>query len=488
MDAFILSVDQGTTATKALLLDRDARVAASAQRMLAQVYPRPGWVEMDPALIWRSIVETSAETLASAAIDARQVEAIGLANQGESVIAWDRETGDPLYNVITWQCTRTEERCRAMAALVDPDMLRAKTGLVLDPYFSATKMQWLLENVPAVQAAERRGSLLLGTLDSWMIWRLTGGRRFVTDHTTASRTLLFNVHTLDWDPELLALFGVPRWALPDPLPSAAHFGQADPAAILGLEAPITGSAVDQPAALYGHGCTRRGDAKITYGTGAFLLANIGPRFAPSRHGLLTSVAASAEGEAAQYYLDGGVYSVGAAIQWLQGGLGLISGAEETGGMAASLPDNGGVYFVPALVGLAAPHWDRAVQGAFFGLTPMATRKHLVRAVLEAIAYRVLQVVQAMQEDMGQQIERLRADGGVARNEFLIQFQADLLGIPLERHAGSEMTALGAARLAGLRTAPSRQGDLFRPGAGRDAALASFRRWQEAVALARAFGQ
>ena len=490
MGAYILSVDQGTTATKSLLVDRQGRPSAISQRVLAQIYPRPGWVEMDPALIWESIIETGAQVL-----DSGEIEAIGLANQGETVIAWDRETGDPLYNAITWQCTRTEERCQALAGEIGQDMIRAKTGLVLDPYFSATKMQWLLENVPAVQAALKRGALRMGTLDSWMIWRMTGGKRFVTDYSTASRTMLFNVHELDWDQELLSLFNVPRWALADPVPSATVFGETDPAHYLGLRAPITGSAVDQPAALFGHNCIQRGDAKITYGTGAFLLTNIGKRFSLSQHGLLTSVAATVEGEEVQYYLDGGVYCVGAAIQWLQESLGLIASPQETGEMAASLPDNGDVYFVPALVGLAAPHWDRAVRGAFFGLTPAATRAHLVRAVLEAIAFRVLQVVRAMEEDMNRRIERLRVDGGVARNDFLMRYQADLLGIPLERRVVGEMTALGAARLAGQSTGfwchddplPAAQCDVFSPSEDNAEALASFERWREAVKLTRAFG-
>ena len=323
--------------------------------------------------------------------------------------------------------------------------------MVLDAYLSASKMEWLMVNSPQVQAAQERGTLMMGNLDSWMMWRLSGGRIFATDQATASRTLLFNVHTLDWDPDLLDLFGIPRWVLPDPKPCAAEFGWTDPEHCQGLEIPIAASAVDQPAALYGQACYDRGDLKVTYGTGAFMLMNIGPKFTVSRHGLLTSVAAVGPGEETRYYLDGAIYSVGAAVEWLQKNLGLIDDPAATAEAARSLESNDGVYFVPALVGLAAPHWERKTQAGFFGLTRGSTAAHLVRAVLEAVAYRVLEVAEVMGEDAGLEIREIKVDGGVSRNDFLMQFQADLLGLPLVRLAGSEMTALGVAHLAGLQT-------------------------------------
>ena len=491
----ILGIDQGTTATKAVLVGRARAPLATSPDELGHLYPRPGWVEMDPAAIWRSILSAAAEAVALAQARGDRIVALGLANQGESVVAWDADSGEALYNVITWQCARTADRCAELAATVDADALRAKTGLLLDPYFSATKWQWLLEQVPAVQAAQRRGALRLGTLDSWMIWRLSGGRAFVTDYSTASRTLLFDVRALDWDDDLLALFGVPRWALPQPRPSACLLGESDPAAFLGLRLPIAGSAVDQPAALFAHGCCRAGDLKITYGTGAFLLMHLGPRFRLSQRGLLTSLAAMVEGEPPQYYLDGGIYSVGAALDWLRDNLGLIADARETVALAGSVASSEGVYFVPALVGLAAPLWDRQARAAFLGLSSATTRAHLVRAVLESIAFRVLQVVQAMAADADAGIAELRADGGVARNDFLMQFQADLLGLPLRRARVTDMTALGAARLAGLTVglwdradlALPTEADLFLPQPRAPDPRASFRRWEAALAAARAFG-
>jgi glycerol kinase len=488
---YILGIDQGTTATKALLVDQRGRVSALAQRILSPLHPQPGWVELEPEAIWRSVVEAATEALA--AVPVGEVVALGLANQGETVIAWDRRTGESLYNAITWQCARTAERCRALASPTTEEMIRQRTGLLLDPYFSASKLQWLLENVPAVQRARDRGTLGMGTLDSWLIWRMSGGRAFVTDYATASRTMLLNVHTLDWDNDLLALFAVPREALPQPMPCASSFGASDPRAF-GLRAPIMASAVDQPAALWGHGCRRAGECKITYGTGAFLLMNIGERFRVSQRGLLTSIAVTAPGQPIQYYLDGGIYSVGAAVEWLKEGLGVLADPAESGRLAASLPDSGGVYFVPALGGMAAPHWDRAVRGAFFGLTAATGRVQIVRAALEAIAFRVLEVVRAMEQDSGQRIMQIQADGGVARNDFLMQFQADLLGVPVCRVRGQEMTALGIAHLAGLASGfwhddllVESPGEIFQPNAEGDALQRAFMRWQEAVRLAKAFG-
>jgi len=490
--AYILAIDQGTTATKAALVDGQGQLRAAAQRELAQHYPQPGWVEMDACAIWRSVLDATQEALTRAGADA-QVAAVGVSNQGESVLAWDAATGEPLYPVITWQCTRTAARCRELSTLLTQELIRQRTGLVPDPYFSASKLQWLLEHVPAVQAARVRGTLRMGTLDTWLLWRLSGGRIYATDWSTASRTMLFDVRSLAWDDDLLALFGVPRELLAAPRPSGVLFGTTDPSAFLGISAPLAASAVDQPAALWGHGCFRAGELKITYGTGAFLLMHLGATFRLSARGLLTSLAASCEGEPPAYYLDGGIYSVGAAIQWLRHNLGMLRDAAESGALAASLPDNGGVYFVPALVGLAAPHWDRQVQGAFLGLTSAATRAHLARAVLEAIAFRVYEVIQAMEDDAGVSIPEVRADGGVTQNDWLMQFQADLLRRPVRRARLGEMTALGIAQLAGAAVGfgaagmpPQIAWDVFAPGKGVAQAAVAFARWQDAMRAARAF--
>ncbi len=489
--SYILAIDQGTTATKAALVDGQGRLRALAQRELAQHCPYPGWVEMDACVIWRSVLDAAQEAMTRAGAEARDVVAVGVSNQGESVLAWDATTGDPLYPVITWQCTRTAARCRELSTPPMQELIRQRTGLVLDSYFAASKLQWLLENVPAVQAARARGTLRIGTLDTWLLWRLSGGHIYATDWSTASRTMLFNVRTLAWDDDLLTLFGVPRELLAAPRPSGAPYGTTDPGAFLGISAPITASAVDQPAALWGHGCFRAGELKITYGTGAFLLMHLGATFRLSARGLLTSLAVSREGEPPAYYLDGGIYSVGAAIQWLRHNLGMLRDAAESGALAASLPDNGGVYFVPALVGLAAPHWDRQVQGAFLGLTSAATRAHLARAVLEAIAFRVYEVVQAMEDDARVSIPEVRADGGVTQNDWLMQFQADLLRRPVRRARQAEMTALGIAQLAGAAVglredkSPQIAWDLFAPGEGA-AQAAAFARWQDAMRAARSF--
>ena len=494
---YILSVDQGTTATKSLLVDQQGRPSHISQKLLCHVYPQPGWVEIDPATIWTSIIETVSETIQTSGIELDQIEAIGLSNQGETIIAWDRETGDPLYNAITWQCARTCERCQKLKSSIDEEMIRGKTGLLIDPYFSATKIEWLLKRVPEVEKALTKETLMMGNLDSWMMWRMSGGKVFTTDFSTASRTMLFNVHTLDWDKELLSLFDTPRWILPDPKPSSYFFGEADPKSFVGLCVPITGSAVDQPAALFGRGCFETGELKITYGTGAFMLMNIGNQFFLSKHNLLTSVGANLDGEEIQYYYDGGIYSVGASLQWLKESLNFIADPKDTERMAKSLSDNQGVYFVPALVGLAAPHWNRNVKGVFFGLTSGTRRNHLVRAVLEAIAFRVSEIVRIMEEDSGIGIKDIKADGGVSQNDFLMQFQADLLGIPVKTAITAEMTGLGAAHLAGLKTRfwnskdslkrPSQEGKVFSPRGDNSELLASFTRWKKAVELAKEFG-
>jgi glycerol kinase len=494
MARYVLAVDQGTTATKSFLVDRQDHLSHASQKVLLSTHPQPGWVEMDPSLIWQSVEATVWNTIQSNEVSSGQVEAIGLSNQGETIIAWDRETKEPLYNAITWQCTRTAEQCDRLKSSFEEAAIRSKTGLVIDPYFSATKFQWLLERISKVKEALARGTLMMGNLDSWMMWRMSGGKVFATDFSTASRTMLFNVHTLDWDDELLSLFSIPKWILPTVRPSSHSFGETDPGSFLGLQIPITGSAVDQPAALFGQACFSRGELKITYGTGAFVLMNIGSEFSLSKHNLLTSVGANLDGEEVQYYYDGGIYSVGASVQWLQESLGLISDVRETGEIAGSLSNSQGVCFVPALVGLAAPHWNRKVKATFSGLTSGSTRRHLIRAVLEAIAFRVLEVVRAMEEDSGVRIKEIKVDGGVTENDFLMQFQADLLKIPVKRAKTAEMTGLGVAHLAGLKTGFWNSKEAFKkqphvekvfvPEKENAEHLASFDRWKKAVELAK----
>ncbi len=499
-EEYILAIDQGTTATKALLVNRVEEIIAVASLDNEQIYPQPGWVEMDPELLLHNILETSRLVMEKRPPDS--IRAVGLSNQGETVIAWDRQNGKPLYNAISWQDTRTKNRCRELSrqfdqTKFDQTKIQEITGLVPDSYFSASKFAWLLENVEAVQQALVNNRLLIGNLDSWMLWQLSGGTIFCTDYTTACRTLLFNIHTLDWDKNLLALFHIPREILPTPCPSAHLFGKVDPSILSGVTAPVTASSVDQPAALFGHGCTTKGSLKITYGTGAFLLMNIGDSFTCSKHGLLTSIAATTPKMKTQYYLDGGMYSAGASIQWLRNQIEIIDDASTTGELADSIPDNGGVYFVPALVGLAAPHWQRDICGAFFGLTRASQKAHMIRAVLESIAYRVYEIVQAMQQDSNLVIERIMADGGVSNNSFLMQFQANLLGIPISTTHTPDITGIGIARLAGVTlgffqistTDPTQETTshiTYLPQKDQKKILPLFSRWQNAVQCARSF--
>ena len=493
---YILAIDQGTTATKALLVSRNEEIIQVASITHEQIYPQAGWVEMDPDLLLHNIRETCRRVMQNRA--PQTIQAVGLSNQGETVIAWDRQNGKPLYNAISWQDTRTEEQCKKLSRNIDPAKLQAKTGLLLDSYLSAAKFSWLLENVEAVQQAFVAGRLLLGNLDAWMLWHLTQDKILCTDYTTASRTLLFNIHTLDWDDDLLNIFRVPREILPRPCPSANLFSRVSPKVLSGVTAPVTASAVDQPAALFGHGCTTTGSLKITYGTGAFLLMNIGNSCTCSQHGLLTSIAAVHPDRPVQYYLDGGMYSAGASIQWLQR-QGIVDNVTATSELACSIADNQGVYFVPALVGLAAPHWQRDICGAFFGLTRASTKAHLIRAVLESIAFRVVEIVQAMQQDTHLEIRKIMADGGVSSNSFLMQFQANLLGIPISVTHTPDITGLGIARLAGLTTefpAPAfsdknrttGQHTTYQPEKNSKKYQAFFKRWQKAVQCALSFQQ
>lgn len=450
MGRYILGIDQGTTGTRAFFVDREGQFYSGAYAEHQQFYPRPGWVEHDPEEIWEQTTRVVNQALQEGNVTPREIEAIGIANQGETVMVWERDTGKPIYNAIVWQCRRTADMAEELSAR--PGMaakIQEKTGLIVDAYFSATKIRWILDNVPGAQARAEQGELVAGTLDSWLIWKLTGGERHLTDPTTASRTMLFNIKSLEWDPELLQLLDIPRSMLAEVQSTSGHFGDVQAQLPLG-GLPIAGSAVDQMCALFGQACFDRGDVKNTYGTGCFLFMNLGDNPVTSENGILTTIGWGFD-QGVTYAFDGGVYIAGAAIQWLRDGLEVISRAEETEELAESVPDTGGLFFVPAFVGLAAPYWDQYARGTMVGITAGTTRAHLARATLESIAYQVYNVVEAMEADAGVPLNVLRVDGGLTRNRFLMQFQADILGLPVEVPRITETTALGAAYFAGLAT-------------------------------------
>ncbi len=447
MPKYILALDQGTTSSRAILFDREGAVCASASQEFRQYYPRSGWVEHDAEEIWESQLAVAKAALAKARASSDDLAAIGITNQRETVVLWDRATGKPVHPAIVWQCRRTAALCDRIRQEGFDRVIRERTGLVTDAYFSGTKIAWLLEHVPSARERAERGELAAGTIDAWLIWRLTGGRIHSTDVSNASRTLLFNIGTLAWDKDILTYFRIPESLLPTVKSSSEIYGQTD---FFGSRVPIAGVAGDQQASLFGHQCFSPGDVKNTYGTGCFLLMNTGPAIPRSEAGLLATIGWGRKGRIS-YALEGSVFIAGAAIQWLRDELELIREASETESIARSVPDTHGVYFVPAFVGLGAPHWDAYARGTIVGLTRGANRKHLVRATLEAIAFQTREVVDAMIRDSGIKPEVLRVDGGAARNDFLCQFQADILGIPVERPTTTETTALGVAYLAGLTT-------------------------------------
>ncbi|HEV2861754.1 MAG TPA: glycerol kinase GlpK [Pyrinomonadaceae bacterium] len=446
---FVLAIDQGTTGTTALVFDREGAVRGRGYSEFTQHYPRPGWVEHDAEEIWRVSLGAARRALEEAGAEARELAAVGLTNQRETVVLWDRATGEPVGRAVVWQDRRTAAACEELKARGLEDKFRAKTGLVLDPYFSGTKIRWLLDNTPGLRRRAELGDVAFGTVDSWLVWELTGGRVHATDCSNASRTLLFDINTLAWDDELLGLLEVPRAMLPEVRPSASSYGLTDPDSFFGASVPVAGVAGDQQAALFGQACYEAGSVKNTYGTGSFLLMNTGGAPVPSREGLLTTVAWQSEGEPAVYALEGSIFVTGAAVQWLRDGLGLIESAAETEALARSLPSNEGVYFVPALAGLGAPHWDPYARGALLGLTRGTTRAHLARAALESMCYQTRDVVGAMERDSGIRLREVRVDGGAVGNSFLMQFQADILGAAVEVPEVTETTAAGAAYLAGL---------------------------------------
>lgn len=446
----ILAFDQGTTSSRAIAFDHAGAILGVAQQEFPQHYPRPGWVEHDPEQIWQSQFEVGREVMARCGLAASDVAAIGIANQRETTLLWDRNTGQPVYPAIVWQDRRTASRCESLRSDGAAEMVRAKTGLVIDPYFCASKLQWLLEEVPGVRDRAERGELAFGTVDSWLFWKLTGGSVHAIDATNASRTMLLDTVSGHWDDALLELWEIPRSVLPEVVPSSHVVGETDPA-LFGGAIKIGGAAGDQHAALFGQNCTRPGMAKNTYGTGCFTLMHIGDRRLTSASNLLTTLACLAGGEQAPqcYALEGSIFVAGAVVQWLRDGLGMIESSSEIEGLAASVPDNGGVVLVPALAGLGAPHWDPYARGTMIGITRGTTRAHIARAALEGIAMQVADVLEAMKQDTGEPVEELRVDGGGAANELMMQFQADILQVPVVRPQVTETTAAGAAFLAGL---------------------------------------
>src|SRR3990170_7101850 len=455
MKEFIMALDQGTTSSRAMLFERSGAIAASAQMEFPQIYPQPGWVEHDPQAIWESQLETARRALAKAGIQASQVAGIGVTNQRETTFIWDRKTGRPVHNAIVWQCRRTAALCEQLKDEGFDAVLRERTGLVTDAYFSGTKVAWLLENVAGVRKRAERGELAFGTADTFLLWRLSGGRLHITDPSNASRTLLFNIHTRAWDEEILEHLHIPPSLLPEVRPSSEIYGETSED-LFGSSIPLAGIAGDQQAATFGQACFRPGMAKNTYGTGCFVLLNTGSSPVSSSSGLLTIVCWQFDGKGADrfkpglsYCLEGSIFIAGAAVQWLRDGLGLIQQSSEVEALAASVPDSAGVYIVPAFVGLGAPYWDPYARGTILGLTRGTQSAHIARATLEAIAFQTWDVIQAMEKDAGLRLEALRVDGGASRNNLLMQIQADFLGVPVQRPRVTETTAIGAAYLAGL---------------------------------------
>jgi glycerol kinase len=496
---FVLALDQGTTSSRAILFDEEGEPVETAQQEFRQIYPQPGWVEHDPREIFATQCAVAREAVERAGVNAREIVAAGIANQRETTLLWDRQSGEPLANAIVWQDRRTAPLCAALRAAGVEQTIRRKTGLVLDPYFSATKIAWLLDNLPGARARAERGELAFGTVDTWLAWQLSESRTHVTDPSNAARTMLFDIHKGDWDAELLEILRVPRAILPEVYPSAHVFGMIAPS-VLGEAVPIAGIAGDQQAALFGQGCHAPGMAKNTYGTGCFLLLNTGGRVVDSAHGLVATAAAQlgrardARGADKVYALEGSVFIGGAVVQWLRDEMRFFDSSAEIEALAASVPDSAGVVLVPAFTGLGAPHWDPQARGAIVGLTRGTSRAHIARAALEAIAYQSADVLEAMQKDSGETLAELRVDGGATANDLLMQFQADILGVPVVRPKVLETTALGAAYLAGLAVGlwPSREAlaarwqaqRRFEPQMDRGHAQELLGQWREAVRRAK----
>ncbi len=447
MRKYIMALDQGTTSSRCILFDKEGAICSMAQKEFTQIYPQPGWVEHNPREIWSSQMAVVTEAMANIGVSAQDIAGIGITNQRETTIVWDKKTGEPVYHAIVWQCRRTAEVIDALKAQGYEKMIREKTGLIPDAYFSASKIAWILDNVEGVRARAEAGELLFGTVDTWLIWNLTKGAVHVTDYTNASRTMLFNIHDLCWDKELLALFKIPAGMMPEVKPSSCVYGKTM-AEIPGVGIPIAGAAGDQQSALFGQCCFEPGQVKNTYGTGCFLLMNTGEKAISSGHGLLTTIAASVGGKV-EYALEGSVFVAGAAIQWLRDSMRMIRESGQSEKYAAGVADTNGVYIVPAFAGMGAPYWNPYARGTVVGITRGCEKEHFIRAALESVAYQTADVLQAMEEDAGMPLQELKVDGGASANQFLMQFQADIIGQTVHRPSCIETTALGAAYLAGL---------------------------------------
>ena len=447
MSKYILALDQGTSSSRAIVFDQHGQTKAVAQKEFTQIFPKPGWVEHNPMEIWSSQASVIAEAITSIDINGLDIAGIGITNQRETTIVWDAETGEPVYNAIVWQDRRTSEYCDMLKGKGLTDMIRSKTGLIIDAYFSATKIRWILENVPYAREKAEQGKLRFGTVDTWLIWMLTRGKVHVTDVSNASRTMVYNIHDLCWDKDLLELFGIPESMMPQVKSSSEVYGYTK-TTLFAHEVPIAGIAGDQQAALFGQMCTEPGSVKNTYGTGCFLLMNSGEKPITSSNNLLTTIAWKI-GDKVNYALEGSIFVAGSVVQWLRDGLGIIKSSSEVEALAASVEDNGGVYFVPALTGLGAPYWDQYAKGCLYGISRGTTAAHIARAALEGIAFQTMDIVNAMQKDAGISLAELKVDGGASRNNLLMQFQADILGTSVIRPQVTETTALGAAYLAGL---------------------------------------
>jgi glycerol kinase len=495
MEKYIMALDQGTTSSRAIIFNQKGEVVQIAQKEFTQHFPKPGWVEHDASEIWGSVLAVIAQALSSANIEPKQIAAIGITNQRETTVVWDKNTGLPVYNAIVWQSRQTADICEELKQKGYNDLFRDKTGLLIDAYFSGTKVKWILDNVEGAREKAEKGDLLFGTIDTWLVWKLSGGKAHVTDYSNASRTLMYNIYDLKWDDELLDILGVPKSMLPEVRPSSEIYGKTVPHHFFGEEVPIAGIAGDQQSALFGQACYESGMAKNTYGTGCFMLMNTGEKPVKSEHGLLTTIAWGIDGKV-EYALEGSIFVAGSAIQWLRDGLRVLRNAAESEEYATKVSSTDGVYVVPAFVGLGTPYWDSDVRGAVFGLTRGTTREHFVRATLESLAYQTKDVLTAMEADSGIQLKKLRVDGGAVANNFLMQFQSDILGVPVERPKVNETTALGAAYLAGLAVgywkdrheiAEHWQIDRsFDVQMGEDERNKLYEGWKKAVAAARAF--
>ncbi|PEB47823.1 glycerol kinase [Bacillus pseudomycoides] len=495
MEKYILSLDQGTTSSRAILFNKEGKIVHVAQKEFTQHFPKPGWVEHNAQEIWGSILAVIATCLSEVDVKPEQIAGIGITNQRETAVVWDKETGKPVYNAIVWQSRQTVEICDELKEKGYSDMVREKTGLLIDAYFSGTKVKWILDNVEGAREKAERGELLFGTIDTWLVWKLSGGKVHVTDYSNASRTLMYNIHDLQWDDELLEMLTVPKSMLPEVRPSSEVYGHTVDYHFFGQNVPIAGVAGDQQAALFGQACFGEGMAKNTYGTGCFMLMNTGEKAVASEHGLLTTIAWGLNGKV-EYALEGSIFVAGSAIQWLRDGMRMFKDASESETYASRVESTDGVYVVPAFVGLGTPYWDSEVRGAVFGVTRGTTKEHFIRATLESLAYQTKDVLCAMEADSGIELKTLRVDGGAVKNNFLMQFQSDMLDVPVERPEVNETTALGAAYLAGLAVGYWENQDeikaqwnmdrSFTPAMEAETSEELYAGWKKAIAATKAF--